>query len=168
MACKVCDSMRRAEIETALLNMDPNSDIHNLSAIAKEFNVPENDLKVHVLMHTPLGIKENDFENKQESIAYNAKVREVYILEQVANEYLVTLKNLGNRLNCMMAASSIEDLGFEKFVTKPVVDMYIGTGAEIRQTVKAMADVDRLVNGPKDGGASGLASLVDAIRNSGA
>lgn len=166
MSCKVCCSTRRAEIEAALLNMDPNSETNNLAAIAKAYNISENDLKVHILMHSPVGVKDTDFTEEHESIAKNARVREVQVLEQVANEYVVTLKNLGNRLNCIMATSSPEDLGFEKFVTKPIVDLYIGTGAEIRQTVRAMAEVDRLVNGPKDDGASGLSSLIEAIRES--
>ena len=55
-----------------------------------------------------------------------------------------------------------------KMLTKPMTDLYIGLGGEIRQAVKTMSEVDRMLNGPEDTATSGLRALADAIRGSGA
>lgn len=165
MTCSICNHEDRASIENALLNMDPKSDSMNIEAIAKHFNVKVQDLKIHAMMHTPLGVSEEDFANSRESIVSGVRKKEVEMLEQVAQDYLVTLKNVGRRIN-MMANSGPNTMIFEKGITKAIADLYINTGAEIRQTVKAIADVEEQINGPKNGSAAGMAALVDAIRGS--
>ena len=83
-------------------------------------------------------------------------------LEEVALEYLVTLKNVGRRIN-KYACEGEDSVRFEKLLTKPVSDLYLGLGSEIRQTMKAIADIDQLLNGPKTDNTSGLAALAAAI-----
>ena len=80
---------------------------------------------------------------------------------------------MGRRINRLASVSSIDcedadkEVKLAKLLTKPMVDLYIGLGGEIRQNVKAMAEVDRMLNGPQDNGNSGLQALADAIRGSG-
>lgn len=164
MTCAICDHAKRSEIESALLNMDPTSSNMSVKAIAEHFGVKEQELKIHAMMHAPMGISDQDFDTNRESIVRGVKKREIEMLEQVANEYLVTLKNVGRKINSITSQS--DDITFGKLISKSVADLYINTGAEIRQTVKAIADVDQLINGPKDGSASGVAALVKAIRGS--
>ena len=47
--------------------------------------------------------------------------------------------------------------------TKPVVDLYIGSADGLRRTVQTIADVNQLLNGPKDDGLSGLGALAKAL-----
>ena len=42
----------------------------------------------------------------------------------------------------------------------------LGTGSELRNTIKVIADIDNMLNGPQDVGTSGLAALAKAIRGS--
>lgn len=165
MGCKVCESQYRAQIEQALLNMDPTDDTRNLAAISQQFKIPENDLKLHVLFHCQLGINSSDFVEAPTSIAREAKYKEVAMLEQVAQEYLVTLKTVGARINSL-ASGRADELYLEKYLTKAVADLYINAGAEIRKTVEAMTEVHQLLNGTPDGGMSGLAALAAAISGS--
>ena len=79
---------------------------------------------------------------------------------------------MGRRLSKLTAVSSIDleddDKQFQlsKLLTKPMVDLYIGLGGEIRQNVKTMAELDRMLNGPQDSTAGGLVALAQAIRGS--
>lgn len=160
--CKVCEHPQRIEIERALLRLSPTDCEQELSTIAEGFNVSVSDLKLHSMLHLPLGI---NFEEQQESIAQKIKKREANVLEEVMNEYLITLKNVGMRIN-KYATEGEDSVKFEKLLTKPVSDLYIGLGSEIRQTAKAIADIDQILNGPKNDDASGLAALAAAIMNS--
>ena len=49
---------------------------------------------------------------------------------------------------------------------KQLVDLYLGVGKEIRDTVKAIVEMDQLLNGPKDENVTGLMALAEAIRGS--
>ena len=182
----------------------------DIEAIAEEFEVDLNELKMHALFHTPL-VTKSDIEqvsaystdmpviveleaeangtaleahsqvgagsetvapNGRDSLTRKMKLREADMLAAVSNEYLVTLKAMGRRLNKLAAVSSIdtedEDKQYRlsKLLTKPMVDLYVGLGGEIRQNVKAMAELERMLNGPQDSTGGGLLALAQAIRGS--
>lgn len=198
--CKICDHPARAEIENAILSMTtaPVDERMGIDDIAKEFEVDLNELKMHALFHTPLvskadveyaeqnatvdlsadgelvaaGEVESSAPAGRESLTRKMKLREADMLAAVSNEYLVTLKAMGRRLNKLTAVSSIDaedddkQYALSKMLTKPMVDLYIGLGGEIRQNVKVMAELDRMLNGPQDSTAGGLAALAQAIRGS--
>ena len=109
----------------------------------------------------------------RESLTRKMKLREADMLAAVGQEYLVTLKTMGRRINKLAQVSSIDiedeekQLKLAKLLTKPMVDLYVGLGGEIRQNVKALAEVDRMLNGPQENGNNGLQALADAIRGSG-
>lgn len=159
--CKICTHPQRAEIEAAILRISPTDPSVSMDSIAEEYGVEVTDIKKHALLHTALGMSPED----SESIARKLKLRESDMLTEVAVEYLVTLKGVGRRLNRYIAEGE-DSVRFEKMLTKPVVDMYLGLGSEIRQTVKAIADIDHLMNGPKEDNTSGLAALAAAINAS--
>lgn len=110
----------------------------------------------------------------RDSLVRRAKLREMDMLEAVSREYLVTLKAMGRRINKLARISNIpeedQDLQIQmaKMLTKPMTDLYIGLGGEIRQAVKTMSEVDRMLNGPEDSAVTGLRALTEAIRGSGA
>lgn len=193
-SCRICNHPDRAEIESAILTMTadaPPNDKNSIEAIAAQYNVPLNELKMHALFHTPL-VGDGDIEELQsaepesgeqpdaevakaaprDSLTRRMKLREADMLAAVGNEYLVTLKTMGRRINKLAQVSSIDiedeekQLKLAKLLTKPMVDLYVGLGGEIRQTVKTMAELDRLLNGPEDTAATGLMALAKAIQGS--
>lgn len=185
--CSICNHPDRAGIENAILSMTSAvnaEDRRSIEDIATEYEVSLDELKMHALFHTPLVSKSDldtvattaeteDASTGRDSLMRKMKLREADMLSAVSNEYLVTLKAMGRRLNKLVSVSSIdvedEDKVFRlsKLLTKPMVDMYIGLGNEIRQNVKTMAEMDRMLNGPQDNPMSGLTALAQAIRGSG-
>ena len=174
--CSICNRADRAEIENAVLSISTESGL-TVEKIAEQFECSLVDLRTHALFHTPLltpavcETSENPPEPRP-SLTRKIRLREADILEAVSNEYLVTLKAMGRRINKLANGSSIdaEDadkaVQLAKLLTKPMVDLYVGLGGEIRQNVRAMAEVDRMLNGPQENGNSGLQALAEAIRGS--
>ena len=184
--CTICNHPDRAEIENAILSMTDGVKT-SIEVIAEQYDVSLSDLKMHALFHTPLvgaaDIEElrdaGDTEQTEaerpaprDSLTRRMKLREADLLAAVGNEYLVTMKTMGRRINKLAQVSEldIEDndrqLKLAKLLTKPMVDLYVGLGGEIRQTVKTMAELDRLLNGPEDSATSGLVALAKAIQGS--
>ena len=184
--CTICNHPDRAEIENAILSMTDGSNI-SIEVIAEQYDVSLADLKRHALFHTPLvgaadleqlGVtdsKQSDQDEKavpRDSLTRRMKLREADLLAAVGNEYLVTMKTMGRRINKLAQVSEIDvedndrQLKLAKLLTKPMVDLYVGLGGEIRQTVKTMAELDRLLNGPEDSATSGLVALAKAIQGS--
>lgn len=199
-SCKICNHPDRAEIENAILTMTadaPPNEMNSIEHIADQYKVPLDELKMHALFHTPLvgdgdieeldgggchdgvcdipgltPIEEKPKAEPRDSLTRKMKLREADMLAAVGQEYLVTLKTMGRRINKLAQVSSIDiedeekQLKLAKLLTKPMVDLYVGLGGEIRQTVKTMAELDRMLNGPEDNLSSGLGALAAAIRGS--
>lgn len=189
--CIICNRDDRAEIENAILNIAPGRSVDD---IAKQYKVDLSVLKMHALFHTPLvsledldlGAKISTWspvngtsasetpkaEVKRDSLTRQMKLREADMLEAVSNEYLVTLKTMGRRINKMAQVSSIDEedadkqIQLAKLLTKPMVDLYVGVGSEIRQTVRTLAELNHMLNGPEDETATGLKALANAISGS--
>lgn len=159
MNCKICGHPRRAEIDQAVLDMTPGDYDIQLEQIAKQFDVPLPDLKIHVMSCKPI-----DKPDSKDSLAKKLKLQETDTLEDVINEYYETLTLIGSRIRRMALES--EDNSFARVITKPVVDLYLGAGSEIRRTAEALSDISAEVNGPKSDSVSGLDALANAIRRS--
>lgn len=196
-SCKICNHADRAEIENAILTMTvnaPPNEQNSIEQIAEQYKVPLDELKMHALFHTPL-VGDGDIEElhdaatltmtagdteltevvkaaPRDSLTRRMKLREADMLAAVGQEYLVTLKTMGRRINKLAQVSPIDiededkQLKLAKLLTKPMVDLYVGLGGEIRQTVKTMAELDRMLNGPENNLSSGLGALAAAIRGS--
>ena len=187
--CTICNHPDRAEIENAILSMTDGVKT-SIEVIAEQYDVSLSDLKMHALFHTPL-VGAADLEElrdaetlgdteqtevvratPRDSLTRRMKLREADLLAAVGNEYLVTMKTMGRRINKLAQVSEIDiedndrQLKLAKLLTKPMVDLYVGLGGEIRQTVKTMAELDRLLNGPEDSATSGLVALAKAIQGS--
>lgn len=156
MACKVCGHPDRMLIENALLGMSSENIEETLKAVAQEYNVTVNELKVHALMHAQMGVTTATSDST--SIARQLKLKEADILSSVVNEYMVTLKTVGRRINELAAHEN-----FGRALSKPVVELYLGTGGEIRHAVRTLAELNTLLNGPETSNAGGLHALANAI-----
>ena len=188
--CTICNHPDRAEIENAILSMTDGVKT-SIEVIAEQYDVSLSDLKMHALFHTPLVgaadieelrdadmtagdtvLTEAERPAPRDSLTRRMKLREADLLAAVGNEYLVTMKTMGRRINKLAQVSEIDiedndrQLKLAKLLTKPMVDLYVGLGGEIRQTVKTMAELDRLLNGPEDSATSGLVALAKAIQGS--
>lgn len=183
-ACPICDREDRAEIENAILHMTSSGEGQTIEQIAAAFEVNLDQLKMHAMFHTPLVSVEDlepqveaakqmtlegfdEVKVQRDSLTRKMRLRETDVLNEVTNEYLITLKAMGRRINNLIAGTD-EDSAYRtsKLLTRPVVDLYIGLGGEIRQTVKTIADIERAINGPQNDASSGLRALADAIRGS--
>lgn len=158
MCCNVCSHPNRYDIEQAMLHL---SETCTLEAISELYEISVEDLKTHAVFHTQVNVDGAEVE----SIAKKVKVSEAEAITEVIKEYTFTLKNVGKRINTL-AFSHPEDVKFEKLLTKPIVDLYLGLGSEIRQSVKALAEVNQILNGPQNDNSSGLLALAAAINSS--
>lgn len=164
MSCPVCQHANRAEIENAILNIGPDNPACTLTSIAAQYNLKEQDIRIHALMHNPLGAS-LDADNGKDSLARRIKLKEADMLSVAANEYMVTLKNVGRKINAL--ATEEQDVSvLSRMLTKSMADLYLGLGGEIRSTVKTMAELDIELNGAANSGTNGLLGLAEAIKKS--
>lgn len=166
MTCSICNHPRRAEIEKACLLRNFGDYEVSLRDIAKEYNVDLKDLQVHVLMHIPLEESATESVEATQSLAGKIKMREAEILRSVMEESYVTFKNIGAKINTIVAQHSTDAPTLPQ-ITKPLADLYLGTSQSIRDTADKLMKMDLMVNGEKDAGLASVAALVNAIHDSG-
>lgn len=154
-SCPVCTSCRRVEIETALFRVHSDDGPEALENISKAFDIEVPALQEHMLFHAAM--------SSADSIARQIKMREADLLTASAIDQFNTMKSVGKRLRDAINEADSEDVRFEKCATKSVVDLYIGSADGLRRTVQTIADVNQLLNGPKDDGLSGLGALAKAL-----
>jgi hypothetical protein len=108
------------------------------------------------------------------SIRRQINLREADHLNTALIEYVGTLKNLGKKINsaidCMdpINPKAEEALWAKSMLSKQVCDMYVGIGENINKTVRNLAEINQLLNGPTDNPLSGLQALATAINRSAA
>lgn len=159
--CAICNHPHRMNIENALFKITPENAELTMSRIAQEYEVTEEALRAHALFHTSF-----NYEPNSDSIVRQIKMREADMLGAAAMEYMSTMQMVGQRIRGYATDSADEDIRFEKLLTKSVTDLYIGCGDGLKSTVKALADINQQLNGPKDDGSSGLAALAAALHAS--
>lgn len=159
--CAVCSHAKRVEIETALLRMSPETGTETLERLAAAYDLDVSDLQEHALFHTAFGCDPDG-----DSIVRQIKLREADMLSAMALDQLTTMQAVGKRIRRFVGSEDDTDMRFEKTLTKPVVDLYVGCSDGVKSTVKALADINQLLNGPKDEGLSGLAALANVLERS--
>lgn len=165
MTCSICNHPKRTEIEKACLLRNFGDTEVTLRDIAEEFELDLKDLQVHVLMHIPLEKSASESVEETQSIAGKIKMREADILRNVMEESYVTFKNIGSKINSIVAQHSVDNPTLVQ-ITKPLADLYLGTSQSIRDTADKLMKMDLMVNGEKDAGLSSVAALVSAIHGS--
>lgn len=158
MTCTICNHPKRTEIESALLCRQWGAEGFTLDSIAKEFSVPIRELQVHALMHLPVQTVQGD----TSSLAQKINMSEAELLRQTASNYYVTLQNIGLKINKLLTGED-SDL---RVINKPLVDLYLGAGAEIRNSTDCLVKMNQAINGEDNSGLSALAALVTTLRGS--
>lgn len=163
--CNVCSHPHREEIENALYKMNSKNANKILAKISEEYDVSIEDLQKHALFHTPImGDPQGDSEDEiHDSIVRQIKMREADVLSAIVLDQATTVKVLGKRIRRFATSSDEEDIRFEKTLTKPIVDLYNGASDGLRKNIQTLADLNQLINGPKDDGLSGLSALAQVL-----
>lgn len=158
--CSICNRADRGVLEQDFIVLATESNMsvdEALAYVSDKYECSSDELKVHALFHMP---------NGQESLARRVKLREADILTDVIDEYKDTLQAMGLHIKGLMSKAEDKEVAVAKMLTKPMTEMYLGLGGEIRQSVKTLAELDRLLNGPEDSTGTGLVALAEAIKGS--
>lgn len=153
-SCALCSDPRLARIEEDINNQMP------LEEVAEKYTLSEDMVRRHAVLH----MQEQD--GSYTSIARKTRLTEALMLEDTLIEYSDTLKKMSAHIHRNLDDSADNPAVFSKLLTKPVADLYVSLGGEIRQTVKTLAELDVQLNGPKNDNSNGLQALADAINNS--
>ena len=159
--CPICESSHRHQIETALLNGDSLDSVMNSFANSCKFSMDQ--LKVHAVSH--LRVPES---SSNESIASRLALKEADTLAATCAEYMATLKRVGETIDSQISSVESGDLAIGQALTKSVVDLYLGTGNQIRETVKLLIEAERDLNDSEEssGNVSSIRRLTEAIDRS--
>lgn len=165
--CPICNHEMREEIEAVLYRLTPENGEKILEQLSEAFDLDIEDLQRHAMFHAAVDLSPA---NEESSIVRQIKLRETDLLAQCAKDYAETLSLVGKRIRTRARKESdvegMEDMRFERSVTKSLVELYIGCGDNVRKTIKDITDINQVLNGPKDDGLSGLGALAAAIANS--
>ena len=165
--CVVCKHANRDEIESVLFRMTPKDADELLEQLSEAYNIDILELQRHAMFHACMDLSP---QGEETSIVRQIKLRETDLLGQVAKDYADTLTLVGNRIRTKARnesnADGMDDIRFERSMTKSLVELYLGCGDNVRKTIKDIADINQVLNGPKDDGLSGLGALAAAIAGS--
>lgn len=165
--CPVCNHSKRDEIEAVLYRLTPSNGTEMMDKLSEAYDIDLEDLQRHAMFHATMDLTATD---EQSSIVRQIKLRETDLLAQCAKDYADTLSLVGQRIRTKARnesdADGMDNIQFERSMTKPLVELYIGCGDNVRKTIKDIADINQILNGPKDDGLSGLGALAAAIASS--
>lgn len=165
--CAVCKHANRDEIESVLYRMTPKNAEELLEKLSETYDLDIESIQRHAMFHACLDLTPA---GEETSLVRQIKLRETDLLGQVAKDYADTLALVGNRIRTKARnesdADGMEDIKFERSMTKGLVELYLGCGDNVRKTIKDIADINQTLNGPKDDGLSGLGALAAAIAGS--
>lgn len=164
MTCPICNHIQRAEIEQKLLYRSAGDGTVTLEQIATEYKVRVLDLQVHALMHTSV-ISQSE-SGEATTLVQAIKFKEGEYLRQSIIDYQLTMAVLGGKIRTIVHEHSSEESTLHK-LTKPVVDLYLGLGTEIRSAVDLLTKMNGSLNDSSNNALDGLKALVTAIKSSG-
>lgn len=167
MVCPICDHPYRSQIERALMDgvslekiMETyNSDTYS----APEFKFTKDQLRIHSVCHIAMPSQDD----VKESIADKLALKEADMLIISCKEYMTTLQHLGSVINTKLSQIQTGEAETRIELTKPMVDLYLGTGAQIRDTVQMMTEAYAEMNADDaQFSRSGLTVLSNALDRS--
>lgn len=158
MTCRVCNHTKRDEIDKALMSINGTSNLEStIREVSSRYGIPVNALKVHYTLHCSVM---EDAKNTA-SMADKVNMNEADALRETIRNYLVTLTNTGTKLNDILEEG--DDAQTLRMIQKPIVDLYLGCGAEIRGTVDALIRLNVAVNGNESTATNSLKLLVETL-----
>jgi hypothetical protein len=147
--------------------MTPKNANELLEQLSEAYDIDIAEFQRHAMFHACMDLSP---QGEETSIVRQVKLRETDLLAQCAKDYADTLTLVGSRIRTKARNESdidgLEDTRFERSMTKGLVELYLGCGDNVRKTIKDIADINQVLNGPKDDGLSGLGALAAAIAGS--
>lgn len=165
--CKICSHSNRDEIEAILYRMTPKNADELLAQLSEAYDIDIEEFERHAMFHACMDLSP---QGEETSLVRQIKLRETDLLAQCAKDYADTLTLVGARIRTKAHnesdADGLDDIRFERSMTKGLVELYLGCGDNVRKTIKDITDINQVLNGPKDDGLSGLGALAAAIAGS--
>lgn len=161
--CVICESSHRHQIELDLLSGESLESIFNrYKSVVSGLTIDQ--LKIHAVCH----IKMPDQSSSGESIATKLAFKEVQALTTSCNEYMATLQRIGGVIDKQLTGVENGDCTIQQAISKSLVDLYIGTGTQIRETVKLLTEAyaDMNAKDSEYSNRSGLRMLSNALDRS--
>lgn len=138
--CPICESNHRHSIETAMLDGKPIEQVYmNYKQSIPKLTMDQ--LKIHAVCHFKTPVSDNG-----ESIATKLAFSEAQTLTTSCNEYMATLQRLGQVIDKKLTDVENGDSTAQQALSKSLVDLYLGTGNQIRETVKLLTDAYKDMN----------------------
>ena len=104
------------------------------------------------------------------SLRRNLNIREADLLAASAQDLYLTQKNVSREINRQIDNISRTSEGIvdqKQFLRLPICQMYTGIASEIRQTIRTMADIDKMLNATEtDNPNVGMFAVANAIERS--
>ena len=157
--CPVCECAHRHQIDIDLLNGDALEEILQ----RKYGNFSLDQLRVHAVTHVKIPDGADN-----ESIATRLAVKEADALSDTCTEYMATLKRLGAAIDKQITGVENGEIALGQALSKSVVDLYLGTGNQIRETVRLLIEAEKDMNAAEaeGGNVSSIRKLTEAIDRS--
>ncbi len=156
--CRICEHPERDNIDSALLINTP------VEAIAAYYELPEEDIQKHRERCSSYTMSMDEFDAMvakevagssisqplvhPESLQRQIHLREADYLTSVLQEYMVTLKSTGREIQRSLREAREFNMPIKHVLGQSLVDLYLGCGGEVRQTVKTLADVSKQLKEP--------------------
>lgn len=128
-------------------------------------NITEKDCELHWNFHqaikrAPMQIKEDD-PVCTPSLNKDINKDEAQVLSDLLNTQMATFTGLSNKINEVLSQS---DLDMKGLILNPSnIQLYKETADSIRSTVKEMRELNKDINGAKDGASEGLKAIAAAL-----
>lgn len=147
--CLICLHEDRQEIEKAILRGE------SYYKVCHDFDIEHADLIKHCKQH----IRIDGFTEVESHVLTKSKAREMHLLQEAALSCFLTMKSLEKVIHKQIAMDNIRG------ITKNVVELYLGSGAEMRQQIDSMFKNLQIVTG-EGNTSSQLAELVAVLNTS--
>lgn len=157
MSCSICNHKLVSEINAEILEVD-GVEI-SLETIVRKYDLEPKELQIHALLHLNPANKTSDT-----SLVANLNIKEATILESVYIEYLATLQKLSSLVQTGINIAESGDVPLDRMIARSTVDLYLGAGSQIRDTIGSIVDLDKALNKDRDGELGAIKELIKAVR----
>lgn len=154
--CAICNHDKRHQIEDALMGRSWGSEQRGIEVLAKEFNVTARQLQVHAVLHMP-AIK---LECAEDQLEDKLRDKECDFLRNVMVDNYLLMKALKLRIEKMIQDPSADAM---RPLSRNMTDLYIGCSVEVRNAVKALAEIRDISDNDTDTALNGMVQLVKTI-----
>ncbi len=160
-SCEICTHPYKARIEAAMLDGMPDAHIASLFELpisqvrrhkhkCASYTMTTDEFDKAVLaelqrVNTPEAIEAIEHFKRPASIQDALSIREADLVAGAMKDYMVTVKQLGDRIQTIIGAMDTEEGMYQArgLLSKSICDLYVQAGAEVRQCAKTLSDMQK-------------------------